>query len=75
MEEALAKHMGVCGRFNRVGRANPVLMQSEAMREMLKKSRGQVRTSPRDGADAGAGRLARSSSCICAITKDLNSVK
>ncbi|KQK03187.1 uncharacterized protein LOC100840103 [Brachypodium distachyon] len=67
MEEALAKHMGVCGRFNRVGRANPVLMQSEAMREMLKKSRGKS-TSPR----AGAGRLARSSSCISAITKDLN---
>ncbi|KAM0825075.1 hypothetical protein ACQ4PT_069798 [Festuca glaucescens] len=26
-EEALAAHMGVCGRFNRLGRTNPVLMQ------------------------------------------------
>lgn len=33
IEEALAAHMSVCGRFNRVGSANPVLMQTEAMRE------------------------------------------
>ncbi|KAM0921128.1 hypothetical protein ACQ4PT_007028 [Festuca glaucescens] len=58
-EEALAAHMGVCGRFNRLGRANPVLMQTEAMREILRKR------SPR-------GNLTRSSSCIPAITKDLN---
>jgi len=67
-EEALAAHMAVCGRFNRVGRANPVLMQTEAMREILRK---RCRSnSPRDHAPAGA--LARSSSCIPAITKDFN---
>jgi hypothetical protein len=61
-EEALAAHMGVCGRFNSLGRANPVLMQTEAMREILRKR------SPR-------GNLTRSSSCIPAITKDLNCTK
>ncbi|KAL6627244.1 hypothetical protein ACP70R_030970 [Stipagrostis hirtigluma subsp. patula] len=65
-EEALAAHMAVCGRFNRVGRANPVLMQTEAMREILRKrSRSN---SPRDHGPGGA--LARSSSCIPAITRD-----
>ncbi|CAD6343516.1 unnamed protein product [Miscanthus lutarioriparius] len=69
VEDALAAHMAVCGRFNRVGRANPVLMQTEAMREILRK---RCRSnSPRDhGGPAGA--LARSSSCIPAITKDFN---
>jgi len=66
VEDALAAHMAVCGRFNRVGRANPVLMQTEAMREILRK---RCRSnSPRDH----AGALARSSSCIPAITKDFN---
>uniref|UniRef100_A0ACD5VV43 Uncharacterized protein n=1 Tax=Avena sativa TaxID=4498 RepID=A0ACD5VV43_AVESA len=64
-EEALAAHMGVCGRFNRLGRANPVLMQTEAMREILRK-RGK-------SSSAHGGGLTRSSSCIPAITKDLNS--
>uniref|UniRef100_A0A0E0JF90 Uncharacterized protein n=1 Tax=Oryza punctata TaxID=4537 RepID=A0A0E0JF90_ORYPU len=69
-EEALAAHMAVCGRFNRVGRANPVLMQTEAMREILRKrSRSN---SPRDH---GHGGLTRSSSCIPAITKDINCAK
>lgn len=67
-EEALAAHIAVCGRFNRLGRANPVLMQTEAMREIFRK-RGKS-NSPRDGANAGG--LARSSSCMSAITKDLN---
>ncbi|TKW14012.1 hypothetical protein SEVIR_5G139200v4 [Setaria viridis] len=67
-EEALVAHMAVCGRFNRVGRANPVLMQTEAMREILRKrSRSN---SPRDHGPGGA--LARSSSCIPAITRDFN---
>ncbi|KAL5220956.1 hypothetical protein ABZP36_025669 [Zizania latifolia] len=68
-EEALAVHMAVCGRFNRVGRANPVLMQTEAMRDILRKrSRSN---SPRD--DAHGGSLTRSSSCIPAIiSKDIN---
>ncbi|CAM0880249.1 unnamed protein product [Alopecurus aequalis] len=68
-EVALAAHMSVCGQFNRLGRANPVLMQTEAMREILRK-RGNS-SSPRDS----AGRLTRTSSCIPAITKDLNSIK
>ncbi|KAL6838690.1 hypothetical protein ACP4OV_031404 [Aristida adscensionis] len=67
-EEAVAAHMAVCGRFNRLGRANPVLMQTEAMREILRKRSSS--NSPRDHAPAGAGALARSSSCIPAITKD-----
>ncbi|XP_062208375.1 uncharacterized protein LOC133909844 [Phragmites australis] len=65
-EEALAAHMAVCGRFNRVGRANPVLMQTEAMREILRKR--SKSNSPKDHGPGGA--LARSSSCIPAITKD-----
>ncbi|GJN06352.1 hypothetical protein PR202_ga24074 [Eleusine coracana subsp. coracana] len=68
-EEALAAHMAVCGRFNRVARANPVLMQTEAMREILRKrSRSN---SPRDHV-VGPGGLTRSTSCIPAITKDFN---
>uniref|UniRef100_A0A0A9BJE9 Uncharacterized protein n=1 Tax=Arundo donax TaxID=35708 RepID=A0A0A9BJE9_ARUDO len=67
-EEALAAHMAVCGRFNRVGRANPVLMQTEAMKEILRKRARS--NSPRDHGPGGA--LARSSSCIPAITKDFN---
>ncbi|CAO2186083.1 unnamed protein product [Urochloa humidicola] len=67
-EEALAAHMAVCGRFNRVGRANPVLMQTEAMREILRKrSRSN---SPKDHGPGGV--LTRSSSCIPAITRDFN---
>lgn len=69
-EEALAAHMSVCGRFNRVGRANPVLMQTEAMREILRKRSGS--NSPRDHAHGGG--LTRSSSCIPAITKDLDCI-
>ncbi|KAJ1254631.1 hypothetical protein BS78_03G027900 [Paspalum vaginatum] len=71
-DEALAAHMAVCGRFNRVGRANPVLMQTEAMREILRKrSRSK---SPRDHVHGGpaVAALARSSSCIPAITKALD---
>ncbi|CAO2209535.1 unnamed protein product [Urochloa humidicola] len=67
-EEALAAHMAVCGRFNRVGRANPVLMQTEAMREILRKrSRSN---SPREHVPGSV--LTRSSSCIPAMTKDFN---
>lgn len=72
-EAALAAHMAVCGRFNRVGRANPVLLQTEAMREILRK-RGARCDSPRvrDRGARPAAALARSSSCIPAITKDFN---
>lgn len=78
-EEALSSHMSACVRFNKFGRAYPVLYQAEAMREMLKKSRsgGSARAtsiSPRDkaGAQNKAGGIARSSSCIPAITREIN---
>uniref|UniRef100_A0A0D9UXY5 DUF1677 family protein n=1 Tax=Leersia perrieri TaxID=77586 RepID=A0A0D9UXY5_9ORYZ len=69
MEEAVAAHMAVCGRFNRVGRANPVLMQTEAMREILRKR--SSRSKPNSHGGHGGG-LTRSSSCIPAISKDIN---
>ncbi|XP_060211256.1 uncharacterized protein LOC132638354 [Lycium barbarum] len=71
LEEALNEHMNACSKFNRIGRAYPVLFQAEAMREILKKSRGKS-LSPRDNKKGG---IARSSSCIPAITKDINALK
>lgn len=73
-KEALDTHMSMCVRFNRFGRTQPVLSQAEAMREMLRKSSRGPRAksnSPRDyhkGIVKKAG-IARSSSCIPAITK------
>ncbi|XP_062087558.1 uncharacterized protein LOC133794354 [Humulus lupulus] len=79
VEEALAVHMSACVRFNKFGRAYPVLFQAEAMRQMLKKSQsdGRIRAksiSPRDlkGGASKKGGIARSSSCIPAITRDMN---
>lgn len=74
MEDALGAHMSACVRFNKHGRAFPVLCQAEAMREILKKStlEGKVRAksiSPRDKKFGGGG-IARSSSCIPAITRE-----
>ncbi|KAJ1388752.1 hypothetical protein SESBI_38843 [Sesbania bispinosa] len=67
--------------FNKYGRAFPVLFQAEAMKEMLKKNKldGRMRAksiSPRDkgGQKKGAG-IARSSSCIPAITREMNDIK
>ncbi|XP_057977291.1 uncharacterized protein LOC131164258 [Malania oleifera] len=79
-EDALSAHMSACVRFNKLGRAYPVLCQAEAMREMLKKSSlrldGRLRAksmSPRDtGAGPKKGGIARSSSCIPAITREIN---
>ncbi|XAR50677.1 hypothetical protein NMG60_11005070 [Bertholletia excelsa] len=72
MEEALNTHMSACVRFNKFGRAYPVLVQAQAMREILKKN-SRVRaksTSPRDKANGPRiGGIARSSSCIPAITR------
>lgn len=69
-EEAVGAHMSVCARFNRFGRAYPVLYQAEAMREMLKRSnRRSKSTSPRDKAHP---KMTRSSSCIPAIAKAMN---
>ncbi|KAK6782466.1 hypothetical protein RDI58_020262 [Solanum bulbocastanum] len=72
LEEALNEHMNACSKFNRLGRAYPVLFQAEAMREILKKSRAKS-LSPRDTQKKGG--IARSSSCIPAITKDINNLK
>ncbi|KAK4375409.1 hypothetical protein RND71_006086 [Anisodus tanguticus] len=80
-EEALNTHMSACSKFNKFGRAYPVLYQAEAMREMLKKStregRGILRAksiSPRDKIVQKKGTIgiARSTSCIPAITKEMN---
>jgi hypothetical protein len=77
-EEALSSHMSACVSFNKFGRAYPVLYQAEDMREMLKKSKSGRRVratsiSPRDkGAQNKAGGIARSSSCIPAITREIN---
>ncbi|KAF8400885.1 hypothetical protein HHK36_014188 [Tetracentron sinense] len=77
-EEALSAHMSECVKFNRLGRAYPALFQADAVREILKKStslggRG-VRAksiSPRDKVLKKGG-IARSSSCIPAITREMN---
>ncbi|MQL78819.1 hypothetical protein Taro_011261 [Colocasia esculenta] len=75
-EEAVGAHMSVCARFNRFGRTHPVLYQAEAMREILKRCSGRSKsTSPREKnttAAAKKGGITRSSSCIPAITKDMN---
>ncbi|MCD7452202.1 hypothetical protein HAX54_015483 [Datura stramonium] len=81
-EEALTTHMSACTKFNKFGRAYPVLYQAEAMREMFKKStrdgRGILRAksiSPRDKIvqkKPGTAGIARSTSCIPAITKEIN---
>ncbi|XP_044472372.1 uncharacterized protein LOC123200997 [Mangifera indica] len=70
-EEALNNHMSACVRFNRFGRANPVLFQAEAMREMLRRSKIRAKSmSPREKGGQKKGAIARSSSCISTITKD-----
>lgn len=78
-EEALVAHTSVCSRFNRIGRTYPVLYQAEAMREILKKySRMEERggraksCSPREKGDVKKGGIARSSSCIPAITREIS---
>ncbi|XVF74518.1 hypothetical protein PTKIN_Ptkin13bG0116900 [Pterospermum kingtungense] len=77
IEEALSAHMNTCARFNKFGRANPALLTAEAMREILRKS-SSVRaksTSPRDRSGAQKkGGIARSSSCIPAITREINNL-
>ncbi|XP_010925554.1 uncharacterized protein [Elaeis guineensis] len=78
LDEALNTHMSVCGRFNRIGRTHPVLFQAEAMREILRKSRSDGRgaraksNGPRERESVKRAGITRSSSCISAITKDIN---
>nr|XP_043617997.1 uncharacterized protein LOC122589736 [Erigeron canadensis] len=75
-EEALSSHMNTCVRFNKLDRAYPVLCQAEAMRNLLKKTTLRAKSlSPREHHGQGikkAGGIARSSSCIPAITKEIN---
>ncbi|KAK9054717.1 hypothetical protein SSX86_025796 [Deinandra increscens subsp. villosa] len=73
-EEALSSHMNTCFRFNKLDRAYPVLRQAEAMRNMLKKTRLSRATSisPRGHGAVKKGGITRSSSCIPAITKEIN---
>lgn len=81
-EEAINAHMNACVKFNKFGRAFPVLFQAEAMKEMLKKNKfeGKVRAksiSPRDhkakpGSNTKVVGIARSSSCIPALTRDIH---
>ncbi|KAK7271936.1 hypothetical protein RJT34_28217 [Clitoria ternatea] len=78
-EEALSAHMSACVRFNKYGRAFPVLFQAEAMKEMLKKNnkmegrRAMSFNNPRENHGGHKkGAIARSSSCIPAITRDMN---
>ncbi|XP_071711648.1 uncharacterized protein [Rutidosis leptorrhynchoides] len=74
-EEALSSHMNTCFRFNKRDRAYPVLAQAEAMRDLLKKTRLRTKSlSPREHGPIKKGGIARSSSCIPAITKDINGV-
>lgn len=74
-EEAMSSHMNTCVRFNKLDRAYPVLCQAEAMRNMLKKTRLRATSFPRDRGNAKKGGITRSSSCIPAITKEINAVR
>lgn len=75
-EEALNTHISACVRFNKYSRPYPVLFQAEAMKDMLKKSKLEGRSmraksiSPRDKGGSRKGTIARSSSCIPAITRE-----
>ncbi|GMH17685.1 hypothetical protein Nepgr_019526 [Nepenthes gracilis] len=73
-DEALSTHMGHCVRFNKLGRAFPVLCQAEAMREILRKGTRARSTSmsPKDKGPKRGGGIARSSSCMPAITREMN---
>ncbi|KAK3426672.1 hypothetical protein EUGRSUZ_F03067 [Eucalyptus grandis] len=72
-DEALMTHMSTCAKFKKI-RAYPALFQANAMREILKKSSVRAKSlSPRDPeVQKRVGMITRSSSCIPAITKDLN---
>ncbi|XP_039057442.1 uncharacterized protein LOC120200749 [Hibiscus syriacus] len=67
-EEALKDHMSACMRFKQFGRTHPVLYQAEAMREMVKKSSSGIRAK---SMSTKMGGIARSSSCMSAISKDI----
>ncbi|KDP34164.1 hypothetical protein JCGZ_07735 [Jatropha curcas] len=74
-EEAVNEHMSACVKFNRFFRVNPILHQAEAMREILKKSSSlrakSISPRPDRGITPKKGGIARSSSCIPAITREI----
>lgn len=71
-EEALEEHMNACVRFNRLGRAYPALYQADAVKKLLKKNSSAEGTSRSlKGVPPRKSGLARSSSCIPALTKDM----
>ncbi|OWM78110.1 uncharacterized protein LOC116200097 [Punica granatum] len=81
LEEALRVHMNACAKFKRI-RAFPALAQADAMRQILKRSSSRAKSlSPRDMTKDAPGRklakpgIARSSSCIADISRDLKYIK
>ncbi|OMO66599.1 hypothetical protein COLO4_30490 [Corchorus olitorius] len=72
IEEALSAHMNTCARFNKFGRAYPALFTAEAMRDILRKRAKSI--SPRGGPQKKGG-ISRSSSCIPAITREMNNLR
>ncbi|GAB4854324.1 hypothetical protein Ancab_022911 [Ancistrocladus abbreviatus] len=75
-EEALNEHMSGCVKFNRIGRAYPALYQVETVKEILKKKRssccrGNSLSPIGKGVFQIKGGITRSSSCIPAITKEV----
>lgn len=71
-EEALSDHMNACSKFNSFGRAYPVLLQAEAMREMFKKNKGKSNSLKKDKtSQKAAASMGRSASCIPAIAKEI----
>lgn len=73
-KEALETHMSHCVRFNKLGRAYPVLCQAQAMREIFKKnSRIRAKSlSPRDLKAPKKAAIARSSSCMPSMFSHLS---
>ncbi|KAK9699829.1 hypothetical protein RND81_08G198100 [Saponaria officinalis] len=69
-EVALEEHMSACVRFNRFGRAYPALYQADNVKKILKKSATTTTSAARVKASRMGG-IARSSSCIPAITDDM----
>jgi Protein of unknown function (DUF1677) len=68
-EEALRAHVSVCVKFNRLARTRPVLSQAQAMKEIWKRRSNSI-TREMKNIKKGSG-IARSSSCIPAISKDM----
>lgn len=68
-EEAVEEHMRACVKFNKVGKAYPVLNQAEVFRKILKKSCTSVGANQRKM--GGGGGISRSSSCIPCISDEL----